>query len=75
MDGLRTIERILYAGFFDGAWNIWWLDRITGERRKLTNFTSMDSYVRYPAWSPKQDQIVFEYGAIRGNIYVVDISE
>lgn len=68
-------RKILYAGFFDGAWNIWWLDRITGERRKLTNFTSMDSYVRYPAWSPKEDQIVFEYGAIRGNIYLVDIAE
>jgi len=68
-------RRILYAGFFDGAWNLWWLDRLTGERRRLTNFTSMQSYVRYPAWSPKDDQIVFEYGALQGNIYLVDIAD
>ena len=54
-------RRILYAGFRDGAWNIYWVDRTTGERRKLTDITSMDGYVRYPAWSPNDDVIVFEW--------------
>ena len=66
-------RRIVYAGFRDATWNIWWIDRITGERRKLTDFTSMDSYVRYPAWSPRNDQIVFELGATKGNIYLLEL--
>jgi Tol biopolymer transport system component len=66
-------RRIVYAGFRDAAWNIWWIDRITGERRKLTDFPSLDSYVRYPAWSPRNDQIVSQLGAIKGNIYALDL--
>ncbi|HYI97477.1 MAG TPA: winged helix-turn-helix domain-containing protein [Bryobacteraceae bacterium] len=66
-------RRIVYAGFRDAAWNIWWIDRITGERRKLTDFTSLDTYVRYPAWSPRNDQIVFELGSTKGNIYLLDL--
>jgi TolB protein len=66
-------RRIVYAGFSNAAWNLYWIDSVTGERKKLTNYRSLDSYVRYPAWSPKNDQIVFELGATRGNVYLVDI--
>jgi Tol biopolymer transport system component len=66
-------RRIVYAGFSNAAWNLFWIDSATGERKKLTNYTSLDSYVRYPAWSPKNDQIVFELGTTRGNVYLVDV--
>ena len=66
-------RKILFAGFRDGAWNLWWIDRVTRQQHKLTDYRSLASFVRYPEWSPKGDQIVFEYSATHGNIYVVDL--
>ena len=33
-------RRISYASYRDGVWNLWWIDRITRERRQLTHLTS-----------------------------------
>jgi len=33
----------------------------------------MNTYVRYPAWSPAGDQIVYEYAKTTGNIWMVDL--
>ena len=66
-------EKIAFAGQRDGVWNLWWISREGGRQRKLTNYDSLRSYVRYPTWSPKGDQIVFEYAETRGNIFLMDL--
>jgi Tol biopolymer transport system component/DNA-binding winged helix-turn-helix (wHTH) protein len=64
--------RIAFASWREGAWNVWWLDRRSGEERKLTPYQSLRSFVRYPAWSPTGDRIVFEFSESKGNIYTVE---
>jgi Tol biopolymer transport system component/DNA-binding winged helix-turn-helix (wHTH) protein len=66
-------DRIAFAGLRDGAWNVYWISSKTREQKRLTNYTSAASFVRYPAWSPKNDQIVYEYAEVSGNVYVVDL--
>ncbi len=65
-------RHIAFAGLRDGAWNVWWISPSTGESRMLTNYTKFSDYVRYPAWSPKGDRIVYELGHIGGNIYSME---
>jgi Tol biopolymer transport system component len=66
-------SKILFAGFREGAWNLWWLDRATREQRRLTDYRSLRTFVRYPAWSPRGDRVVYELGTTRGNVYRVDL--
>ena len=53
-------DRIAYAGQRDGVWNVWTVSASTGVMRQLTRFTTQTGYVRYPAWSPLNDRVVFE---------------
>ena len=66
-------ERIAFAGFRDGYWNVWWVSRDGRQQKRLTNYTKKNAYVRYPAWSPRGDRVVFEYAECRGNIWVMDL--
>ena len=66
-------RKILFAAFRGGEWNLWWIDRQTREQRKLTNYSSLATYVRYPSWSPRGDSIVFEHSTTRGNVFLVDL--
>jgi len=66
-------ERIAFAGLRDGVWNIYWVSRSTRQVHQLTHFTSQSSFVRYPTWSPKNNQVAFEYNAFEANIYVGDL--
>jgi TolB protein len=66
-------RKILFAAFRDGAWNLRWIDRSTREQKGLTDYRSLAGFVRYPAWSPRGDRIVFEYCVTRGNIYLIDL--
>uniref|UniRef100_Q01P42 non-specific serine/threonine protein kinase n=1 Tax=Solibacter usitatus (strain Ellin6076) TaxID=234267 RepID=Q01P42_SOLUE len=61
-------RRIAYAGFENGAWNLYWIDRITGEHKQVTHFTAFGSFVRSPAWRPGTEQIAYEYSDVKGNI-------
>lgn len=65
--------KIAFAGFRDGAWNVWQYSLSSGQTRKLTDYTSMAGFVRYPAWSPRNDQIVYEQAETRGNIYWIEM--
>jgi Tol biopolymer transport system component len=65
--------RIASATFQDAAWNITTIDRITGERKVLTHYTDFASYVRYPAWRPGTERIVYERTSMTGNVYAIDI--
>ena len=66
-------RRIAYASYRDGVWNIWWIDRITRERRQLTHYTTYGSFVRTPAWRPGTEEIVYEYSQVKGNVYLLDL--
>jgi Tol biopolymer transport system component/DNA-binding winged helix-turn-helix (wHTH) protein len=66
-------DRIAFAGRREGVWNVYWVSRSTGEERRLTNFTRPNTYVRYPSWSPRGDQIVFERGEATGNVWLLEL--
>jgi Tol biopolymer transport system component len=53
------------------AWNVGWVSR-AGEQRTLTDYRSPGSYVRYPAWSPRGDRIVYEFAETRADIWTVE---
>jgi TolB protein len=53
-------DRIAFAGERDGVWNVWAVSASTGAVQQLTRFTTPNGYVRYPAWSPLDDRVVFE---------------
>jgi Tol biopolymer transport system component/DNA-binding winged helix-turn-helix (wHTH) protein len=62
--------KILYAGFEDGAWNIYWVAIRTHDVRKLTHYKNARTYVRYPDWSLTGDKIVYEFNESKGNVYL-----
>jgi Tol biopolymer transport system component len=66
-------SKILYAGFEDGVWNIYWVATRTHEVRKLTHYYNARTYVRYPDWSPTGDKIVYEFNQSTGNIYLAEL--
>jgi Tol biopolymer transport system component/DNA-binding winged helix-turn-helix (wHTH) protein len=65
--------RVLFAGQRDGVWNVYWVPRGGGDEHRVTNNTAVGVFMRYPAWSPRADQIVYEYGVVRGNIWLVEL--
>jgi Tol biopolymer transport system component/DNA-binding winged helix-turn-helix (wHTH) protein len=66
-------DRIVFAGQRGGVWNIYWVSRSTGRVEQVTRFTSQASFDRYPSWSPRGDQIVFEHNDLTANVYVADL--
>ena len=65
-------DRILFAAFRDGAWNLYTVSRTTKKVERLTSFTSMRTYVRYPDWMAG-DRVVYEFNETKGNIFVTDL--
>jgi Tol biopolymer transport system component/DNA-binding winged helix-turn-helix (wHTH) protein len=66
-------DKIAFAGFRNGVWNLYWVSLSTKQQKQLTNFAKLNSYVRYPAWSPLGNQIVYEYAETTGNIWIADL--
>jgi Tol biopolymer transport system component len=66
-------ERIAFAGFRDGFWNIYWISRDGKTQKQVTNHTKPNAFVRYPAWSRLGDKIVYEYTETTGNIWMLDL--
>jgi Tol biopolymer transport system component/DNA-binding winged helix-turn-helix (wHTH) protein len=62
-------DRIAFAGARDGVWNVYSVSRQTKEVRQLTDFTSVEGYVRYPSWSRTRDAVVFERAEQRGSLW------
>ncbi len=66
-------DKIVFAGLRNGIWNIWWVSRSTKVQKQVTNYTKPNTYVRYPAWSPRNNQIVYEYAETTGNIWILEL--
>jgi len=66
-------DRIVFAGRRNGIWNIYWMSRTTKVQKQLTNYTKLSAFVRYPAWSPLGNQIVYEYAEANGNIWMLEL--
>ncbi|HXD34913.1 MAG TPA: protein kinase [Pyrinomonadaceae bacterium] len=66
-------DKIVFAGLRNGFWNVWWVSRSTKREQQLTNNATFNSFVRYPAWSPRGDQIVYEYSETTGNVWVMEL--
>lgn len=66
-------DKIAFAGLRDGLWNVWWVSRGSKTQKRVTNYTKPNIYVRYPAWSPRGDQIIYEYAETTGNIWMMEL--
>jgi len=66
-------DKIVFSGQRKGIWNIYWVSRSTKAQKQLTNYSKFNSFIRYPAWSPLGNQIVFEYGETTGNIWSIEL--
>jgi Tol biopolymer transport system component len=65
-------EEIVFAGFRSGVWNVYSVSRKTGTQRQFTRYNHVNTFVRYPEWSPTGHQIVYEYGASSSNIWLLE---
>jgi Tol biopolymer transport system component/DNA-binding winged helix-turn-helix (wHTH) protein len=66
-------DRILYAKKEDDLlWNIWSVSRSTKIEKQLTHYTNTNAYVRYPAMSPRGDQVVYEYTESASNLWMLE---
>jgi Tol biopolymer transport system component/DNA-binding winged helix-turn-helix (wHTH) protein len=67
-------DRIVFAGERGGVWNLWTVSASTRAVRQLTRFSGPNGFVRYPAWSPRGDRIVFEHSVTGANIWSARLS-
>jgi Tol biopolymer transport system component/DNA-binding winged helix-turn-helix (wHTH) protein len=63
-------DRIALAAERAGIWNVSTVAARSGEVRQLTAFSGPNGYVRYPAWSPSNDRIVFERAVTTANLWI-----
>jgi Tol biopolymer transport system component len=63
-------RRILFVALRDGLWNVWWVDRLTGRQLQLTHDSLRNGYLRYPAWSPRGDLVVYEVAETIGDLWL-----
>ncbi len=66
-------DRMAFAGERDGVWNIFEVERASGTARQLTHRTGREGYVRYPAWSPSGDRIIFERATGTSSIWAAKL--
>jgi len=66
-------DKIVFAGERDGVWNLYWISLSSKVQKQLTNYTTLNSFLRYPALSPQGNQIVYEHADITGNIWLLEL--
>jgi Tol biopolymer transport system component len=66
-------DKIIFAGFRQGYWNLYWVSIATKTQKQLTHYAKLNAYVRYPAWSPLGNQIAYEYAETTGNIWLMEL--
>jgi Tol biopolymer transport system component/DNA-binding winged helix-turn-helix (wHTH) protein len=68
-------DRIAVAYRVDGLWRIGAISRTTGRLEQLSDPVPASSFVRYPAWSPRNDRIIYEHAQVTGNIWMATLRE
>jgi Tol biopolymer transport system component len=68
-------DKIAFAGLRKGVWNVWWVSRSGQLQKQVTAYSKPNQYVRYPAWSPLGDRIVYELGETTGNVWALDVDD
>lgn len=66
-------DKVGFAGFRNGAWNVWWYSLSAKQEKQVTRYTKLNAFVRYPSWSPLGNQIVYEYAETTGNIWMINL--
>jgi Tol biopolymer transport system component len=66
-------DRIAFAGERQGVWNIYAVSRTTKQVEQLTHLTTRDGYVRFPAWSPRGNRIVFGRAERKGSVWTMKL--
>ena len=66
-------ERIAVAYRTDGLWRLGAISRTTGQLVPLSAPVPASSFVRYPAWSARNDRIVYEHAQVTGNIWMATL--
>ena len=65
-------DRIYYVKQVeDLSWNVWSVSRSTRVEKQLTHYSRTNAFVRYPAVSPRGNQVVYEYTETTGNIWML----
>jgi Tol biopolymer transport system component/DNA-binding winged helix-turn-helix (wHTH) protein len=64
---------VVFAGQRKGIWNVYAVEVATGQERRLTPYDRAVVNVRYPAWSPAGDRVVFEYSEVSSNVWVAPL--
>jgi TolB protein len=57
----------------DGVWNVSTISAQSGVEQPLTREVTSRTYVRYPAWSPRGDFLVYERAEVTGNVWTSDL--
>jgi Tol biopolymer transport system component/DNA-binding winged helix-turn-helix (wHTH) protein len=66
-------DRIIFAKReTTGVWNVWSVSRSTGKQKQLTHYEKLNAFIRYPAMSPRGNQIVYESTESTGNIWMIE---
>ena len=63
-------REVAFAGRRDGLWNIYAVNITTGATRRLTDNRSATTWFRSPSWSPANDEIVYEAGVPKANVWL-----
>ena len=66
-------DKIAFAGARNALWDVYSVSRSSGAQKKLTTESKLGGFVRYPAWSPQGNQIVYEYAQTTGNIWLMEL--
>ena len=64
-------EKVAAAVLREGTWQLQWIDVVSRATGTMMPAQPARVYVRYPAWSPRGDVVVFERGELRGNIWAL----
>lgn len=68
-------SKIAFAGQRGKLWNVYWVSRDGTRTGQITRLTKANAFVRYPVWSPRGNQIVYEYAETTGNIWTMELKE
>jgi Tol biopolymer transport system component len=66
-------DRIAVAYRTDGLWRLGAISRTTGQLVPLSAPVPASNFVRYPAWSARNDRIVYEHAQVTGNIWMATL--